>query len=202
MTSTLEQAIDQAQHRSALSRLANVQVFWVFVAAVAACVALSLLTDSFATQRNLYNVSRNFAFVAIIAIGMTAVIASGGIDLSVGSSVVLSAMVISVLMENGNSFWLSALAAIGVALLVGLINGVLIAYVGMPAFVVTLGMLSAARSAARAPCRGPIRARATRRPRRRAAATRRAPAAARAAAPRLRASGCRRSRARRCLRRS
>ena len=148
MTSTLEQAIDQAQHRSALSRLANVQVFWVFVAAVAACVALSLLTDSFATQRNLFNVSRNFAFVAIIAIGMTAVIASGGIDLSVGSSVVLSAMVISVLMENGNSFWLSALAAIGVALLVGLINGVLIAYVGMPAFVVTLGMLSAARSAA------------------------------------------------------
>ena len=148
MSSSIEDVIDLAQHRSAVARVANMQVFWVFLAAVIACVALSLATDSFATSRNLFNVSRNFAFVAIIAIGMTAVIASGGIDLSVGSTVVLTAMVISVLMAAGHTFWLSALAALGVALLVGFINGVLIAYAGMPPFVVTLGMLSAARSAA------------------------------------------------------
>ena len=148
MSQTLEQVIGQAQHRGAFSRVANLQVFWVFVAAVIACVALSFMTDAFATERNLFNVARNFAFVAIIAIGMTTVIASGGIDLSVGSTVVLSAMVISVLMEGGSPFWLSAIAALGVALIVGMINGVLIAYAGMPAFVVTLGMLSAARSAA------------------------------------------------------
>ncbi|MEM9522543.1 MAG: ABC transporter permease [Pseudomonadota bacterium] len=148
MSDTLEQAIGQAQHRNALARIANLQVFWVFIAAVLACLALSFLTDAFATERNLFNVARNFAFVAIIAVGMTTVIASGGIDLSVGSTVVLSAMVISVLMEAGNPFWLAALAALGAALLVGLINGVLIAYAGMPAFVITLGMLSAARSAA------------------------------------------------------
>jgi ribose transport system permease protein len=147
MTS-IESHISGSQHRSALSRVANLQVFWVFLAAVIACVALSFMTDAFATERNLFNVARNFAFVAIIAIGMTAVIASGGIDLSVGSTVVLSAMVISVLMEAGNPFWLSAAAALGAALLVGMINGVLIAYAGMPAFVVTLGMLSAARSLA------------------------------------------------------
>lgn len=145
---TFDTIATQRQHRTAFSRLANLQVFWVFVAAVLACLALSILTDSFATERNLFNVARNFAFVAIIAIGMTAVIASGGIDLSVGSTVVLTAMVISVLMENGNPFWLSALVALGAALLVGLLNGVLIAYAGMPAFVVTLGMLSAARSLA------------------------------------------------------
>ncbi|MXN64034.1 ABC transporter permease [Stappia sp. GBMRC 2046] len=148
MSDTLEQAIGQAQHRSTFARIANLQVFWVFIAAVLACLALSVMTDAFATERNLFNVSRNFAFVAIIAIGMTTVIASGGIDLSVGSTVVLSAMVISVLMEGGYPFWFSAVAALGVALLVGLINGVLIAYAGMPAFVITLGMLSAARSAA------------------------------------------------------
>jgi ribose transport system permease protein len=148
MTDTLQSAIDQSQHRSLLSRLAGTQVFWVLMAAIMACLALSVLTDSFATERNLFNVARNFAFVAIIAIGMTAVIASGGIDLSVGSTLVLAAMVISVLMENGHGFWLAAAAALGAALLVGLINGVLIAYVGMPAFVVTLGMLSAARSLA------------------------------------------------------
>lgn len=145
---TLEQAIGRSQHHSPLSRLLNSQVFWVLVAAVLACAALSVMTDSFATQRNLFNVTRNFAFVGLIAIGMTTVIASGGIDLSVGSTVVLAAMVISVLMAAGNPFWLSALAALAAALAVGMLNGVLIAYVGMPAFVVTLGMLSAARSLA------------------------------------------------------
>ena len=145
---TLEQAIGHSQHGSPFSRIFNSQIFRVFLAALLACVALSLLTDSFATQRNLFNVTRNFAFVGLIAIGMTTVIASGGIDLSVGSTVVLSAMVISVLMSSGNPFWISAIAALVAAGIVGAINGTLIAYVGMPAFVVTLGMLSAARSLA------------------------------------------------------
>lgn len=148
MTLSLQGAIDQSQHRSLLSRAAGTQVFWVFLAALLACIALSLMTDAFASERNLFNVARNFAFVAIIAIGMTTVIASGGIDLSVGSTLVLSAMVISAMMEGGYPFWLSALAALSAALLVGLLNGILIAYAGMPAFVVTLGMLSAARSLA------------------------------------------------------
>ena len=145
---TLDDIIGKSQHESLFSRIWGLQIFWVFTAAVLACLALTLLTDTFASERNLFNVARNFAFVAIIAIGMTAVIASGGIDLSVGSSVVLSAMVISVAMSGGLPFWISAVLALGAALLVGLLNGVLIAYAGMPAFVVTLGTLSAARSLA------------------------------------------------------
>ncbi len=145
---TLEDVIGKSQHRTWLSRAAGLQVFWVFLAAVLACIALGLLTDAFLTQRNLFNVARNFAFVAIIAIGMTTVIASGGIDLSVGSTVVLSAMVISVSMSSGMAFLPAAALALLAALAVGLINGLLIAYAGMPAFVVTLGMLSAARSLA------------------------------------------------------
>lgn len=145
---TLEQTIEQSQHRSLLSRIMSLQVFWVFLAAVLACLALSLVTDTFATERNLFNVTRNFAFVAIIAIGMTTVIASGGIDLSVGASVVLSAVVIGATMEAGYPIWAAAMFAIGAALLVGMVNGILIAFVGMPPFVVTLGMLSFARSMA------------------------------------------------------
>lgn len=145
---TLDDIIGKSQHESLFSRIRGLQVFWVFTAAVLACLALTLLTDTFASERNLFNVARNFAFVAIIAIGMTAVIASGGIDLSVGSLVVLSAMVISVAMSGGLPFWISAVLALGAALLVGLLNGILIAYAGMPAFVVTLGTLSAARSLA------------------------------------------------------
>jgi ribose transport system permease protein len=140
--------IDDVRYDNWFARLKNLQVFWVFIAAILACLTLSLMTDAFASERNLFNVARNFAFVAIVAIGMTAVIASGGIDLSVGSSVVLSAMVISVAMASGVGFWASAGLALGAALLVGLLNGILIAYAGMPAFVVTLGTLSAARSLA------------------------------------------------------
>lgn len=145
---TLEDVIARSEHRSWLSRISSQQLFWVFLAAILACLALSILTDSFATERNLFNVARNFAFVGIIAIGMTAVIASGGIDLSVGSTVVLSAMVISVTMEAGMPFLLAAPLALAAALLVGLLNGALVAYAGMPPFVVTLGTLSAARSLA------------------------------------------------------
>ena len=79
---------------------------------------------------------------------MTAVIITGGIDLSVGAVLVLSGMVIGMTMHAGMSIWLAVPLALGVALLVGAINGVLVAYVGVPPFVVTLGMLSIARSLA------------------------------------------------------
>ncbi|WP_338722339.1 ABC transporter permease [Devosia sp. XK-2] len=145
---TLAAAIDRSEHRGLVSRLTSYQTFWVFLAAILACLALALLTDTFATERNLFNVSRNFAFVGIIALGMTAVIASGGIDLSVGSTVVLSAMTVAVLMSGGFPAWIGIPAALLVAALVGLVNGLLIAYARMPPFVVTLGMLSVARSLA------------------------------------------------------
>jgi ribose transport system permease protein len=135
-------------HGHWLAWLASQQTFWVSVAAVVAFAVLTLASDVFATQQNLFNVTRNFAFVAIIAIGMTAVIIIGGIDLSVGAVLVLSGMVIGMTMNGGTSIWVAVPLALGAALLVGAINGVLIAYVGVPPFVVTLGMLSIARSLA------------------------------------------------------
>jgi ribose transport system permease protein len=143
----LDDAIGRQTH-SAFSRFLSSQSFWVFVAAVVACVVLTLSTDTFATGQNLFNVTRNFAFVAIVALGMTAVIISGGIDLSVGSVLCLSAMVLAITMNAGYPLWIAAPLAMGAALLVGFINGFLIAYIGIPSFVVTLGMLSIARSAA------------------------------------------------------
>src|SRR5215475_12052209 len=146
MAKILEQPIDTRVHGHWLAWLASQQTFWVSVAAVVAFAVLTLASDVFATQQNLFNVTRNFAFVAIIAIGMTAVIITGGIDLSVGAVLVLSGMVIGMTMNAGLSIWLAVPLALGAALLVGAINGVLIAYVGVPSFVVTLGMLSIPRS--------------------------------------------------------
>jgi ribose transport system permease protein len=148
MAETLEQSIHRQTHGNLLSWLVSRQIFWVSVAAALALVVLSLASEAFATQQNLFNVTRNFAFVGIIAIGMTAVIITGGIDLSVGAVLALSGMVIGMLMNTGTPFWLAALVALGTALLVGAFNGAMIAYVRMPPFVVTLGMLSIARSLA------------------------------------------------------
>ena len=145
---SLEESIRRVTHESVLSWLVSRQTFWVSVAAVLAFVVLSFVSDVFATQQNLFNVTRNFAFVAIIALGMTAVIVTGGIDLSVGAVLVLSGMVIGMSMNVGTPFWVAVPLALGTALLVGAFNGAMIAYVGMPPFVVTLGMLSIARSLA------------------------------------------------------
>src|SRR6478735_8933447 len=147
MAVTLDQTIAQKQH-TFLSRLFSTQTFWVVIAVILACVFLSFATDAFATSKNLYNITRNITFVAIVALGMTFVIITGGIDLSVGSVLCLSSMVLAVTMHAGYSIEIGILASIATALAIGAFNGILTAYLGFPPFVVTLGMLSIARSLA------------------------------------------------------
>jgi ribose transport system permease protein len=147
MAVTLDQTIAHKQH-SLISRIVNTQTFWVLCAVILACIYLSFATDSFATAKNLYNITRNVTFVAIIALGMTLVIITGGIDLSVGSVLCLCSMVLGVTMHAGYGIEVGIAAAVATALIIGAFNGVLIAYLGFPPFVVTLGMLSIARSLA------------------------------------------------------
>ena len=144
---TLDKAIDQRQ-QGWLANVFNSQTFWVFIAVVLACLFLSFATDSFATPKNLYNITRNVTFVGIIALGMTMVIITGGIDLSVGSVLCLCSMVLGVVMHAGYNIEIGIAAAVLSALAVGAFHGILIAYIGLPPFVVTLGTLSIARSLA------------------------------------------------------
>lgn len=147
MATTLDQTIAHRQH-TWLSSITASQTFWVLIAVLLASIFLSFATESFDTQKNLYNITRNTTFVAIIALGMTLVIITGGIDLSVGSVLCLCSMVLAVTMNRGYSIEVGILASLGTALVIGLFNGILIAYLGFPPFVVTLGMLSIARSLA------------------------------------------------------
>jgi ribose transport system permease protein len=147
MSTSLTSSIAQKQ-QSWLSSVLASQTFWVFIAVILASLALTFATDSFATSKNLYNITRNVTFVAIIALGMTLVIITGGIDLSVGSVLCLCSMVLAVVMHAGYSIEVGIALTVATALFVGAINGVLIAYIGLPPFVVTLGMLSIARSLA------------------------------------------------------
>lgn len=144
--SSLNDAIGQQVNRGLLAWLVSRQVFWIFVATIAAVVFMSLRTETFLTPQNIFNVTRNFAFVGIIAVGMTAVIITGGIDLSVGGTMLIGAMVTAVLMNGDMPIAPAFAIAMSACILVGLINGVFIAVVGLPPFVVTLGMMAVARS--------------------------------------------------------
>jgi ribose transport system permease protein len=147
MSMTLEETIGRQSYGPFAQLLAR-QTFWVFVAAIAAFLYLATVTSSFDTPQNLFNVARNCAFVGIIGLGMTAVIITGGIDLSVGAVLCLAGMVTGMMMSWDYPIWLAIPCALAAALACGLINGFLIAYVGMPSFVVTLAMMSVARSLA------------------------------------------------------
>lgn len=147
MAVSLDEAIAHKEH-TPLTRMLSSQTFWVLLAVLAACVFLSFATDSFATSKNLFNITRNVTFTAIIALGMTLVIITGGIDLSVGSVLCLCSMVVAVTMHAGYNIYVGIGASLLTAIVVGAFNGVLIAYFGFPPFVVTLGMLSIARSLA------------------------------------------------------
>src|SRR5713226_9739619 len=123
------------------------QPFWVTVAVIIICAVMSWLEPaSFPTRDNFFNITRNFAYIGIMALGMMEVIITGGIDLSVGSVMGLTGIVCGLVLQAGHSWWLAVLAGLGAGALCGLVNGAFIAYVGLPSFVVTLGMLAAARS--------------------------------------------------------
>ena len=91
---TIDSAILDRREKTGLQGVLASQPFWVTVALAAICVVMAYLQpDSFATFDNFFNITRNFSFIGIMALGMTAVIATGGIDLSVGSIMGLVAVV-------------------------------------------------------------------------------------------------------------
>jgi ribose transport system permease protein len=129
--------------------MVSAQSFWVTVAVTVTCVAMSIAYPrAFGTAENFFNITRNFSFIAIMALGETLVIITGGIDLSVGSIMGVSGVVLGLMMSHGVSFWISAAAAIGAGATFGLVNGWLVSYLRLSAFVVTLGTLSIGRSLA------------------------------------------------------
>lgn len=109
-------------------------------------VILSFATDKFLTIGNLGNLARQTSIVGIIAIGMTFVIISAGIDLSVGSVLALGGIIGSMMMRDGYSILLSMFVAILVGIVVGLINGVIINDMKVTPFIATLGMMYIVRA--------------------------------------------------------
>jgi ribose transport system permease protein len=110
------------------------------------CVFLSFATDTFLSVRNLLNVMDQITVLGVMAVGMTLVILIGGIDLSVGSVLALSGMVMGYVGDNrGWPFVIAILVALVVSAACGAVSGLMVTRLSMPAFIATLAMMSIAR---------------------------------------------------------
>jgi rhamnose transport system permease protein len=121
----------------------TVQEAVLFGILLVAVFVLSFTSDRFLTPTNLLNQTRFMSEVALIAVPMTIVIILGGIDLSVGSIMAFSAVMMGLSWQVlGVPLWLAAFLGIGVGALAGYLNGLIIVYLGVPPLIVTLATLA------------------------------------------------------------
>ncbi len=111
-------------------------------------LVLWALTPHFLTVSNLLNVAEQATIIAIVAVGMTFVIITAGIDLSVGSVLAFAGVVMASALHQGVPLPVALLVGLGIGLLCGLVNGLLITIGRLPPFIATLGMMSVARGTA------------------------------------------------------
>ena len=141
-----------AQNRKPRKRLASVrgigQVITVTIGLIILCVVFALLNPNFTSQRNLNNLLRQIAPFLIVGIAQSYVLITGNIDLSIGSVLGMSCMISATLMTKGVDPWTSSLITIISCLLVGVVNGVLVANCKLPPFIATLGTMTIARGIA------------------------------------------------------
>ncbi len=111
-------------------------------------IAFSLLDKRFFTWANFENIIASSAFVGILAVGMTFVLLTGGIDLSVGANMYVTGGILAIMLEQGLPLWLSILTGLVCGTLFGLFNALLISKAKIIPFMVTLGTLTAGRGLA------------------------------------------------------
>ncbi len=142
----------QKMSNSISEKLGGWKISWRDMGTVAGLlimvVVFSSMSHVFLTERNIVNILQQSSINACIAIGMTLVIISGGIDLSVGPVAALAAVVSASLLMAGFPVPIVLLSALAVGLACGIVNGGLIAYGGLQPFIVTLGTLSLFRALA------------------------------------------------------
>ena len=122
--------------------------FGTLIGLLLLCAVLWALTPHFLTVSNLLNVVQQTSINAIVAAGMTFVIISGGIDLSVGSIVALSGVALGTLLQSGYPPAVALAAALAAGIACGVLNGAFVSIGRLPPFIATLGMMSVARGAA------------------------------------------------------
>ncbi len=129
----------------AIGRVSRAREFGIFLFLLGVYFFLLILKPQFRELDKQLMVARQFSWIAIIAVGMTMVIITAGIDLSVGSVLALSACSMGKLVEAGANVWLAVLVGLVVGAACGFLNGTAITKLRIPPFIATLGMMGMAR---------------------------------------------------------
>jgi ribose transport system permease protein len=116
-------------------------VVYIFFVVVLGFFAVMIGDKGFLSVTNLFNIARTTAMITVIAVAMTFIISAGELDLSVGSTTALAALICALVMQAGYAWPLAVVAAIASGLAVGFLNGVFVTMIGIPSFLVTLGMM-------------------------------------------------------------
>ncbi|WP_298921436.1 ribose ABC transporter permease [uncultured Nostoc sp.] len=135
-----------SRNRKSISTL--LEVAGILPILVIICILFAFLSPNFLTGGNIVNILRQASINIVLATGMTFVILTGGIDLSVGSILAVSAVVALLVSLLPTLSWAAVPAALLAGLLLGLLNGALITFLDVPPFIVTLGSLTALRGVA------------------------------------------------------
>ena len=147
-TKTLGPASAGAPLAGVLAAVRRSTVFYPLVGLIVVCVVMTFASDTFLSSGNITNILRQVSINAIIAAGMTLVILTGGIDLSVGAVMALSGTLAAGLMAGGVNGGLALVICLGVGTVFGLANGAFVALAGMPPIIVTLATMGIARGLA------------------------------------------------------
>lgn len=119
------------------------------LALILLCVVMAFLSKSFFTTNNLLNILQQVSIVSVIAAGMTFIILMGAIDLSVGSILAFTGLITAALMKYYQiDPWLAVCVGLCAGAFLGFLNGIMVAYMSLPPFIATLGMMSIARGGA------------------------------------------------------
>jgi ribose transport system permease protein len=128
-----------------LRKVLSLQEIGVILILFVMGAAIALVNSNFLTSTNIFNVARAFSWIAVTGFGEILVIITGGIDLSVGSTMSLSGLIAAIAQTSGLSVPVSILAGLATGTTVGLVNGLLVSRGKLPAFIATLGTMSIAR---------------------------------------------------------
>lgn len=115
-----------------------VKKFGLLIIIIIMFIFMSFISPVFMTSKNVINVLRQISINGILATGMTFVILTGGIDLSVGSVIAVTGVISGSLLLDGGNPWIAVLVGVIAGVIFGLFNGILIAYFGVPPFIATL----------------------------------------------------------------
>ena len=130
-----------SQFSMVLGKFSKVQGLNALLPLLLVVLFFTLMSDNFFSSYNIMNILRQAAVYAIMGTGMTFVILTGGIDLGQGSVLAFSSVICAMVINATGNMYLGILAALATGALIGIMNGVMIAYVRLPAFIMTLGTM-------------------------------------------------------------